>query len=147
MIEKEIELLKEHQKKYNFLNEKVLNEMERVDIFCENCSECEASDECPNVNSIGFEGKLLRELHDFFKEAGVDSHLHEFNVLNNDQMEEVVAEAGCVLPLKALLYPKATVSCPVNNFMQIVMKDGHKLLYDVDAVIKKNKKDHMKMYA
>ncbi len=146
MKEKEIKILDKYQKKYNFLSDKLLNEMERVDIFCENCSECEALGQCSYVNSIGFEGQLLKELHEFFKEAGVNSHIHEFTAKNNDQREEVVAEAGCVLPLKALLYPKGPLSCPVNNFMQIVMKDGHKLLYNVDAVMKK-KKDHLKMYA
>ena len=146
MKDKEIVALEEHQKKYNFLNSEVLKEMKRVDIFCENCSGCEAAAECSNVKTIGFEGQLLIGLHEFFKEAGVDSHLHEFNVRNNGKLEEVVAEAGCVMPLKALLYPKGAVSCPINNFMQIVMKDGLKLLYDVDALMKK-KKDHLKMYA
>ena len=146
MKDKKVVALEEHQKKYNFLNSEVLKEMKRVDIFCENCSECEAVSECSNVETIGFEGKLLIELHDFFKEAGVDSHLHEFDVRNNGKIEEVVAEAGCVVPLKALLYPRGVVSCLIINFMQIVMKDGLKLLYDVDALMKK-KKDHLKMYA
>jgi len=128
---KEIEVLVRYQKKYNFLNEKFLNEIERVDIFFENCAECSSTEECGKVETIGLQGHLLKKLYYLFKDAGVDSHLHEFTSENNGEIEEVASRHDCVLPLKALFYPQGPVACPMHNFMHIVKKDGHKLLYQV----------------
>lgn len=138
MKKSEKDLLDQYSEKYNFLDENFLDEIERVDIFCENCAVCSRNKECDNIGTFGFIGRMLMGLHQIFKEAGVDSHLHEFTSENNKDLEEVASQHDCVLLLKTLLHPGGVLSCPMHNFMQIVMKSGHKLLYDVDTMYEEN---------
>lgn len=124
--------LKKNMEKYDFFKKDFIENIEHVDIFCENCSKCPMMLDCPSVETMGKTGKILRELHKAFQESEVDSKLHELTSEEKGELDEVVRGAGCVLPVKTVMSDQGCVCSPIHNFLVFEMADGRKFLYDVD---------------
>lgn len=118
--------------KYDFFRDDFVCEIDHVDIFCENCAECPLRDECPNVGTLGRTGLVLKELHETFLEVDIDSRCHKLTSDDNGDLDRVVCGVGGVLPVKTVFTTEGTVSAPMHNFLLFEMKDGRRLLYDVD---------------
>jgi len=131
-MKSEKEMMKEYIEKYDFLKDEFVEEIEHVDIFCEDCEECSLRDECPNVDTIGVTGIILKKLHNKYEEIDVDSRLHALTPDENGELDEIVHEAGCVMPVKTLVFERGFVCGPMRNFLVFKMVDGRQLLYDVD---------------
>ncbi len=129
---------------YDFFSEDFLKEVERVDIFCENCAECPSLKNCPSYRTLGRVGYLLKRIHEDFCENDVDSRLHELTSDDNPELDKIVSDAGCVLPLHSFFTEDGIASLPAHNFILFRMLDGRKLLYDV-ALTKERKQDSLEM--
>jgi len=143
LTKEQMEAFLERQEKYDFLRDDFIENIEHVDIFCENCDKCSMVDECPSVDTLGKAGLMLKKLHETFEEIGVDSELHELTSEHNEGLDEIVCGVGCVMPVKTVLYEDGVLCGPMHNFLLFEMSDGRKLLYDVDVAEEKREVNGM----
>lgn len=131
-MKSEKEIIKGYMEEYDFLDDEFIEEIDRVYIFCEDCEECSLRDECPSVDTLGVTGMILKKLHKTYEEIDVDSRLHALTSEDNGELDEIVHEAGCVMPVKAMVFERGCVCGPMRNFLLFKMVDGRQLLYDVN---------------
>lgn len=126
------ETLKEIQKRLNFANREFMNQIEKVEVFYEDCENCSSKDECPNCSKFGPQGKMLENIHEVLSEEGVESHLHPMTSEDNGELEEIVCEKGGVVPVKTKITQSGPICAPEHNFLLVKTEDGKELLYTVD---------------
>jgi len=126
------EALREMQERFNFLNQDFMERIEKVEVFFEDCENCDMKDECPNKDEYGVEGKVLEGIHEVFSKRGVDSNIHPMTSSDNGEFDEVVCKESGIVPVNAFVTESGPVCTPDHNFLMIELEDGKKYLYTLD---------------
>lgn len=126
---KETRTLLDIQEDFNIFEEKFREEINRVEIFYEDCKNCDMTDECPNMEEYKKEGIILQKLHEFIQNKGVNSNLHPLTSEDNKKLGEVVSKKDGVLPVTACLNFEIPLFAPKHNYFFIELEDGRRLLY------------------
>lgn len=143
----ESEALIEMQERVNFVNSKFMEKIDEVEVFFEDCENCSARDECPNCGKLGAEGKLLKDIHEYFDETGIRSRLHPMTSKDNEELERIVCEKGGIVPVKTRLTEAGPICAPEHNFLLVKTEDGKQLLYTVDlSDLMREKEEYTMIY-
>lgn len=132
MNKEKMESLLEIQGELNFTAEEFQDKIESVDIFFEDCDSCDRRSECSSSEKYGAGGKALCQIHDFFEENGVKSRLHPLTSEHNSDLDDILHEKGCPMPMGTRIIQGTPVVVPERNFLMVKLEDGKRFVYMLD---------------
>jgi len=129
LTEEEKKSLYESSESLNFLLEEQIEKVKSVEIFYEDCEKCSESKNCPSRDEFEEGGLVLKKMHEFLQDKGVESTIHPMTFEDREEVGKMVSEKGGVLPVIACFDLEKPVFSQRHNYFYIEMEDERRLLY------------------